>query len=105
MYPEINRWTWRYAINEYATVGRLFNRDLIDVADEEAAEKCCDEMDEFLKKIGMWINFKDKNVPEKALKDIAEDTFKLPDYGNHAIISKANDVNDLLKRSYDRKTL
>ena len=102
MYPEINRWTWRYAIKEYATVGRLFNSDLIDIADEEAAEKCCSEMDEFLKKIGMWMTFKDKNVPEKALKDIAEDTFKLPDYGNHAIISKANDVNDLLKKSYDR---
>ncbi|MHA2391548.1 MAG: iron-containing alcohol dehydrogenase [Promethearchaeota archaeon] len=102
MYPEINRWTWNKLIKEYATVGRLFNPDLIDVSDEVAAEKCCDEMDKFLKEIGMWMNFKDKNVSENILKDINEDTFKLPDYLNHAIISKEKDVKDLLKKSYDR---
>jgi alcohol dehydrogenase len=102
MYPEINRWTWKHLIKEYATVGRMFNPALNDVADEVAAEKCCDEMDKFLKDIGMWMNFKEKNVSENTLKDIAEDTFKLPDYENHAIISKADDVDDLLKKSYDR---
>lgn len=102
IYPEINRWTWKELIKEYATVGRLFNPDLKEVSDQIAAEKCCDEIDKFLKEIGMWMDFKDKNVSESNLKDINEDTFKLPDYLNHAIISKANDVDDLLKKSYDR---
>jgi alcohol dehydrogenase class IV len=102
MYPEINQWTWKKLIKEYATVGRMFNSALNDVSDEVAAEKCCDEMDKFLKEIGMWMNFKDKNVPESALRDINEDTFKLPDYENHVIVSNSDDVDKLLKKSYDR---
>ncbi|MHA2180943.1 MAG: iron-containing alcohol dehydrogenase [Promethearchaeota archaeon] len=102
MYPAINRWTWNKSIKEYATVARLFNPDLKDVSDEVAAEKGCDEIDKFLKEIGMWMSFKDKNVSEITLKDIAEDTFKLPDYENHAIVPKAEDVMNLLKKRYDK---
>jgi alcohol dehydrogenase len=102
MYPAINRWTWKNLIKEYATVGRMFNSALIDVSDEVAAEKCCDEIDKFLKKIGMWMNFKDKDVPEDKLTDITTDTFKLPDYSNHAIVASADDVIDLLKKSYNK---
>ena len=49
-------------------------------------------MDEFL----------DKNVPESALNDIGKDTFKLPDYENHAKVATVDDVMDLLKKSYDQ---
>jgi alcohol dehydrogenase class IV len=102
MYPEINRWTWKELIKEYAIVGRMFNPTLNDLPDDVAAEKCCDEMDKFLKKIGMWMDFKGKNVPKSALKDINEDTFKLPDYENHIIVSNTDDIDNLLKKSYDR---
>ncbi len=102
MYPAINRWSWKKSIREYATVARLFNPDLIDVVDEIAAEKGCDEIDNFLKEIGMWISFTDKNVSESTLNDIAEDTFKLPDYLNHAIIPNADDVMNLLKNRYSK---
>jgi alcohol dehydrogenase class IV len=102
MYPVINRWTWNHKIEEYATVGRLFNPALYNESDEVAAEKACDEMDKFLKEIGMWMSFRDKHVSEEKLKDIAEDTFKLPDYENHAKIATPDDVMDLLKQSYDR---
>ncbi|MFX1490066.1 MAG: iron-containing alcohol dehydrogenase, partial [Promethearchaeota archaeon] len=102
MYPAINRWTWKNLIKEYATVGRMFNSALNDVSDEVAAEKCCDEIDKFLKKIGMWMNFKDKDVPEAKLTDITTDTFKLPDYLNHAIVASADDVIDLLQKSYNK---
>jgi alcohol dehydrogenase class IV len=102
MYPAINRWTWKQKIKEYATVGRLFNPALKDVSDEVAAEKACDEMDKFLKEIGMWMSFKDKNVSENTLKEIAEDTFKLPDYENHVIVATEEDVMNLLKQSYER---
>jgi alcohol dehydrogenase class IV len=67
-----------------------------------AAERSCDEMDKFLKEIGMWIGFKDKNVSEETLKDIAEDTFKLPDYQNHAKVATAEEVMTLLKKSYEQ---
>jgi len=102
MYPAINRWTWKHLIKEYATVARLFNPALNDESDEIAAEKSSDEMDKFLKEIGMWMSFRDKNVSERILKNIAKDTFQLPDYTNHAIVPNADDVMDLLKKSYDR---
>lgn len=53
MYPEINRWTWKYAIPQYAKVGRMFNPDLKKESDERAAESACNEMDKFLKDIGL----------------------------------------------------
>ncbi len=102
MYPEINRWTWKHKVKEYATVGRIFNPALKNESDEVAAENACDEMDKFLKEIGMWMSFKDKNVSEHILKDVAKDTFQLPDYTNHAIVPTTDDVMDLLKKSYDR---
>jgi len=102
MYPKINRWTWKYKIKKYADVGRLINPALKDEPDDVAAEKACDEMDNFLKEIGMWTSFKDKNVSKKTLNDIGKDTFKLPDYKNHAKVATADDVMDLLKKSYDQ---
>ena len=102
VYPEINRWTWKYKSKKYANVGRLFNPALKDKPDKVAAEKACDEMDNFLREIGMWMSFKDKNVPKSTLNDIGKDTFKLPDYENHAKVATADDVMDLLKKSYDR---
>ena len=102
IYPAINRWTWKHSIKKYATVARIFNSELNGENDEVAAEKGCDEIDKFLKDIGMWISLKDKNVSESTLKDIAEDTFKLPDYESHAIIATPKDVRDLLKKGYSQ---
>ena len=102
IYPEINRWTWKHLIKEYATVARLFNPTLKDKSDEVAAEKGVDEMNRFLKEIGMWMNFKDKDVSESTLNDIAKDTFKLPDYSFHVVVPNEDDVRDLLKKSIER---
>jgi alcohol dehydrogenase class IV len=102
MYPEINRWTWKHAISKYATVGRLFNPDLENKPDEIAAEKSCDEMDKFLKNIGMWMDFNDKNVPETDLKIIADDSIKLRNYTLHPKVAILEEINQLLKQSYKR---
>jgi alcohol dehydrogenase len=102
MYPEINRWTWKHKIKKYADVGRLFNPALKDEPDDVAAEKACEEMDNFLREIGMWTSFKDKDVPINTLEEIGKDTFKLPDYENHAKVANKDDVMKLLKKSYDR---
>jgi alcohol dehydrogenase len=102
MYPEINRWTWKHAVSQYATVGRMLNPDLKQESDERAAESACDEMDKFQKDIGMWMNLKDKGVSENILNDISKDNFQLPDYTVHPIVPTTDDVMDLLKKNYDR---
>lgn len=103
MYPEINRWTWKYAVSKYAIIARLFNPNLNKKSDEVAAEKACDEIDLFLKKIGLWISLEDKNVPKNELKAIADDSLKLRNYSLHPKIPNLEEVNDIIKNSYNRK--
>ncbi|MHA1727366.1 MAG: hypothetical protein ACTSWY_01380 [Promethearchaeota archaeon] len=80
----------------------MFNPALKDESDNLAAEKACNEINKFLKKIGMWMSLKDKNVPEDVLDTIAEDNFKLPDYTNHPIEIDLEKTKELLKNSYTR---
>ncbi len=102
LYPEVNRWTWRYAIEKYATVGRLFNPDLENEPDKVAAEESCNEMAMFLKEIGLWISLRDKNVPKSELKGIGNDTMKLKNYTVHPKVPTLEEINTLIKRSYQR---
>lgn len=103
MYPAINRFTWKHAISKYAIIGRLFNPDLEHEPDNIAAEKACDEMDKFLKKIGMWLSLEEKNVPEKKFEDIAKDALKLRNYTLHPKVADLKEVLDLIQDSYNKK--
>ncbi|MFX1480476.1 MAG: iron-containing alcohol dehydrogenase [Promethearchaeota archaeon] len=102
MYPEINRLTWKYAITKYATVGRLFNNNLEEKPDEVAAEKACDEMDQFLKKIGMWTSLAAKDVHESEIEPIANDSIKLRNYTLHPKVVNLEEILNLIKKSYKR---
>lgn len=102
MYPEINRWTWKYAIPLYAKVGRMFNPELEKESDERAAESACDEMNKFLKEIGLWISLKDKNVAESDFKAITDHTLELSDYMVHPRVGKYENFFELIKKSYSR---
>ncbi len=98
--PEINRWTWESAISKYATVGRLFNTELKNQSDEVAAERACDEMDDFIKKIGLWISLEDKDVSESDLKAIVDDSMNIPNYTFHPKLADLKDIDELVKKSY-----
>ena len=102
LYPEVNRWTWRYAIEKYATVGRLFNPDLKKNSDEKAAEKCCDEIESFLKKIGLWISLEDKGVSKDTIGAIAADTLNLRNYTLHPKVANFEEISSLIKQSFKR---
>ncbi len=102
LYPEVNRWTWKHAISKYATVGRLFNPDLENESEEVAAEEACNEMDIFLKEIGLWISLRDKNVPKSELQGIGDDTMKLRNYTAHPKVPTLEEINILIKNSYQR---
>ena len=102
LYPEVNRWTWRHAISKYATVGRLFNPDLKNKSDKVAAEESCNEIDIFLKEIGLWMSLRDKNVPKSELKGIGNDTMKLKNYTVHPKVPTLEEINVLIERSFQR---
>ena len=102
LYPEINRWSWRYAIEKYAAIGRLFNPTLEKSSDETAAEKCCDEIESFLKEIGLWISLEDKGVSKNDIDAIAADTLKLRNYSLHPKIANFEEISNLIKQSFRR---
>jgi alcohol dehydrogenase class IV len=86
LYPEISRWTWMTSIEKFAEVGRLFDHKLNEVSDKTAAEKCCDEIETFIKKIGLW-----------------SDALNLRNYTLHPKIANHDDLINLFEKSYKRK--
>jgi alcohol dehydrogenase class IV len=100
LYPEVNRWTWKHAIEKYAMVGRLFDPTLEKRSDEIAAEKCCDEIESFLKRIGLWISLEDKNVSKDDIGAITADTLNLRNYTLHPKIATYEEISDLINKSF-----
>jgi len=99
-YPEFMRYTYKSALRKFADLGRIFNCELEDVSNEKAAEKSCEEVDKFLKKIGMSFTLKDLKVLEEELPAIADDSIKLPDYLVNPRIATRDEIYKMLKRSY-----
>lgn len=102
LYPEVNRWTWNHAIEKYAAVGRLFNSDLEKISDEKAAEKCCDEIESLLKKIGLWVGLEDKAVSKDDIGEICNDALNLRNYKLHPRLATYEDISNLIIKSFRR---
>ena len=101
-YPDFMRYTYPSAIERFAIVARIFNGALESESDETAAEKSCEEMDKFLKEIGMWLTLEGLKVPENELPQLAKQCLVLPDYKSNPRIATLEDVTELLKLSFRR---
>ena len=71
-YPAFTRYTYPAAEHKFATVGRIFEPSLERESDAVAAERSCDAIDCFLKRIGLWINFRELNVTKEDIREIAD---------------------------------
>jgi len=103
IYPEFTRFTYTAAVEKFAAVGRILDSSLENETDEVAAKQCCEAIDNFLKKINLWIGFEALNVTERDLRDIANNGQVLDDYKNNPRIANIDEMYDLLKRSYKRQ--
>jgi alcohol dehydrogenase class IV len=101
-YPEFTRYTYNSAIKQFATFGRILNSALESETDEVAAKKACDEIDKFLKDIGMWLSLEGLGIPENELPQLAKACLVLPDYQNNPRVVTLEEVMDLLKSAYKR---
>lgn len=101
-YPEFTRYTYKWDEKKFAIVGRMFNSELDNVSDEEAAEQCCIEIDNFLKKIDLWISFKDLNVSMEDIRKIADVGQVLGDYKNNPRIATVEEMYEILVKCIKR---
>lgn len=102
-YPAFTRYTYPSAISKFASVGRIFNQELENEADETAAGKCCEEIDLFLKKIGLWINYKELGVTMEEIQEIADCGQVLGDYLNNPKVAGIEEMYELLTACYERE--
>jgi alcohol dehydrogenase class IV len=101
-YPEFTRYTWSSAKEQFAAVGRILNPALVSADDGTAAEKCCDAIDGFLKRIGLWIDFKSLGVTKEEIRAIADCGQVLGDYKNNPRIASIDEMYGMLIRCYER---
>jgi alcohol dehydrogenase class IV len=84
-------------------VGRILDPSLANESDEKAAEKSCEAIDFFLKKIGLWIGFKSLNVSQEEIRLIADHGHVLGDYKNNPSAATIDEMHNILIMSYERK--
>ena len=101
-YPEFTRFTYPYAVDRFAMMGRILNPDLEKESAEVAAEKSCEEVDKLLKKIGMWLSLEGLGVSKEEVVLIADHSQVLPDYKNNPRIAARDEIFEMLMNSYQR---
>jgi alcohol dehydrogenase class IV len=101
-YPEFTRFTWPKAVKKFAALGRILDAALLHENDEKAAEASCNAIDGFLKKIGLWIDFKSLNVSKEEIRIIADHGQVLGDYKNNPRIASIEEMYEMLIRCYER---
>lgn len=101
-YPAFMRYTWESAQKPFARLGQLLNPLLATAPDSEAARQACNEMDAFLKRIGLWMGLADKGVPREELPALARQSMVLPDYENNPRLATEAEMLALLEDCYTR---
>lgn len=101
VYPAFTRFTWESAITQFSKLTRILNPELKSVTDSQAAEKSVEEVDKFLKKIGLWISLKEKGMPESEINALAKQCMVLPDYKGNPRVATGEEMIDLVKQSYE----
>lgn len=101
-YPAFTRYTYPAAIEKFAAVGRILSPGLQAETEETAAAKCCEEIDRFLKKIGLWIGYKELGVTMEDIREIADCGQVLGDYLNNPRVAGIEEMYELLVSCYER---
>ena len=101
-YPAFTRFTWNSAADKFAAVGRIFNPELESATETEAAEACCEEIDKFLQKIGLWIDLNSLGISKEQVRSIADAGQVLPDYKNNPRIASIDEMYTLLMDCFER---
>jgi alcohol dehydrogenase class IV len=100
VYPAMMRFSYEAAEPEFAAVARILDPSLRALSDGEAAKRSGETVDRFLKSINLWTRLEDLDIPEEEIRRLAQASLVLPDYKNHPRVASADEVFDLLNKSY-----
>jgi alcohol dehydrogenase class IV len=100
VYPAFTRFTWESAVPQFAKLARTLNHGLKDLSDGQAAGKSVEEVDKFLKNIGLWVSLKDKGMPENEINLLAKQCMVLPDYKGNPRVASEEEMIELVRLSY-----
>jgi alcohol dehydrogenase class IV len=101
VYPAFTRFTWEHAVSQFAAMARIFNPQLISLPDKEAARKSVNEIDKFLKRIGLWITLQEKGMPRTEINILAKQCMVLPDYKGNPRVATEDEMVELVKQSFE----
>jgi alcohol dehydrogenase class IV len=101
-YPEFTRYTYPYAVEQFATMGRIFDPGLEAEPDEVAAEKSCAVLDAFLKRTGLWLSLEGLGVKEEDVEWIADHSQVLRGYKVNPRVATRDEIFEMLEASYRR---
>ncbi len=102
VYPEFTRFTYASAPEKFAAMGRILNPALAGLDDDAAAAQSCEAVDEFLKRINLWLSLKGLGVSVEDVVAIADNSRVLPDYKNNPRIADRDEIYNILMASYER---
>ena len=101
VYPGFFQLTHQSSIRKFAQIARLWNNDLLDVSDEEAAEASIDELDRFLTNLDLVTSLSDLAIPIDELEGLIEDAMECPDtYVNPRVPSRV-EVRDMFLKLWN----
>ncbi len=101
VYPEFIKYTYSSSNKKFATLARLFDKELESAEDIYAAEKSHHLVKGFLKKIKMNINLKDLKVSNDDIGEIAKASLELPDYTSNPRVADLDEIRMILRNSWD----
>ncbi len=100
IYPAFTRFTFSSAISQFAAAGRIFDPALCDLSEDEAAEKSCTVIDDFIQKIGMSMTLDNANMPEDEIPVLVKQSMVLPDYKGNPRVATDDEMLKLIKQAY-----
>ena len=67
-----------------------------------AAKQCCEEIDKFLQRIGLWIGYSELGVSMEDIREISDCGQVLGDYLNNPRVATIDEMYELLISCYQR---
>jgi alcohol dehydrogenase class IV len=102
VYPSFTRFTYESAIDQFATMARIFDPSLNAVDNKTAAHKSCELIDNFLKSINLWFSLKDFGATADQLLELATASMILPDYKSNPRVATKEEMFKIAKECYQQ---